>query len=248
MKSFVEWLWASLSFKEVVSRDKTELDSKSVEESSISDKTKVSEEGSKTEEEPQKPVVYEFFGPEGFAKVNCKLKEKTKASEESSKCEEEFQKPVAFDYFAPKESAKVNYELKEKTVTSEECPKAEEEPQKPVAYENFEIKGSTKVNYKLKENTKASVSYEFFEPKESNSTKTLMYYKVNSKSKAKTNVYEESSKAEEEPQNHMAYEFFEPKESAPINSKLKANLRAKFEMNQINRGRIPVNIDIPVTL
>ena len=57
--------------------------------------------------------------------------------------------------------------------------------------------------------------------------------------KPKSKAYEESSKAEEEPQNHMAYEFFEPKVSAPINSKLKANLRAKFEMNQINRGRIP---------
>lgn len=151
--------------------------------------------------------------------------------------------------------------MKEKTKASEECSKAEEEPLKPVAYESFEIKGSTKVNYKLKENTKPSeesfkaeeepqkpVAYQFFEPKESNSNKTLMYYKVNSKLKAKTNRYEESSKAEEEPQNHMAYEFFEPKVSAPINSKLKANLRAKFEMNQINRGRIPVNIDIPAIL
>ena len=57
----------------------------------------------------------------------------------------------------------------------------------------------------------------------------------------KTKACDESSKAEEEPQNHMAYEFFEPKVSAPINSKLKANLRAKFEMNQINRGRKPYN-------
>ena len=131
--------------------------------------------------------------------------------------------------------------MKEKIKASEESSKAKEEPQKPVAYETFEPEGSVKVNYKLKAETKASVAYEFFEPKESNSNKTLLYYKNNSKLKPKSKAYKESSNAEEKPQNLMAYEFIEPKVSAPINSKLKANLRAKFEMNQINRGRIPQN-------
>ena len=277
----------------MVSQDKTELDSKSTEESSISDKTKACEEGSKAEEELQKTVPYEYFPaaydfvvPKEPAKVNYELKEKTKASEESSKAKEEPQKPVpydfsvpkeyakvnsklkeeitapekssktkeeprksvayecfpaAYDFFVLKESAKVNCELKEETKAFEESSKVEKEPQKYVAYENCEPEGFVKVNYKLIAKTKASVAYEFFEPKESNSNKTLLYYKNNSKLKPKSKAYEESLKAEEEPQNHMAYEFIEPKVSAPINSKLKANLRAKFEMNQINRGRIPQN-------
>ena len=194
----------------MASQDKTELDSKSTEESSISDKTKACEESSKAKEERQKSVAYEYF-------------------------------PAAYDFFVPKESAKVNCELKEETKAFEESSKVEKEPQKSVAYENCEPEGFVKVNYKLIAKTKASVAYEFFEPKESNSNKTLLYYKNNSKLKPKSKAYKESSNAEEKPQNLMAYEFIEPKVSAPINSKLKANLRAKFEMNQINRGRIPQN-------
>ena len=75
----------------MASHDKTELDSKSAEESSISDKTKACEESSKAEEEPQKsvayeyfPAAYDFFIPKESAKVNCELKENTKASEERS--------------------------------------------------------------------------------------------------------------------------------------------------------------------
>ena len=44
----------------------------------MKDKTKTSEEDSKTEEEPQKPMDYEFIEPKESTKVNCKLKERLK--------------------------------------------------------------------------------------------------------------------------------------------------------------------------
>ena len=62
-----------------------------------------------------------------------------------------------------------------------------------------------------------------------------------------TKASEESSKAEEpeEPAKPVNYElselFSEPKETAQVCEKTKADLRAKFEINQINRGRMPLS-------
>jgi hypothetical protein len=52
-------------------------------------------------------------------------------------------------------------------------------------------------------------------------------------------------KEEEEPAKPVNYEFSElftePKENAEVCEKKKADLRAKFEINQINRGRVPLS-------
>ena len=57
------------------------------------------------------------------------------------------------------------------------------------------------------------------------------------------NLEEEEKEVEdnEEPKKKKSfeYEFFEPEESAEVCSKKKADMRAKFEINQINRGRCP---------
>ena len=62
-----------------------------------------------------------------------------------------------------------------------------------------------------------------------------------------TKASEENAKAveEEEPAKPVNYEFSElfsePKEDAQVCEKKKADLRAKFEINQINRGRVPLS-------
>ena len=63
-----------------------------------------------------------------------------------------------------------------------------------------------------------------------------------------TKASEENAKAveeEEEPAKPVNYEFSElfsePKETAQVCEKKKADLRAKFEINQINRGRVPLS-------
>jgi len=253
--------------------------------SKMKDKSKTSEETSKVEEEPQKPVAYEFFEPEESAKVNSKLKErvkiwrqntveevpksryygknpakgcndhnegvtnqyeikseaksaeesskseKTKASDETSEVDKEPQKPVDNEFFEPKESAIFNFQLKEKTKLSEKSSKAvEEKPQKPVTNESFKPREQPKEpailkwlqdqgltasaeSSKAKEELQKAVAYNSFELKES----TKVISKLG------------------------AYEFVEPKESPEVDSEMKANLRAKFEVNQINRGVLTIN-------
>ena len=155
--------------------------------------------------------------------------EKLNASEDSSEAEIEPQKPVTYEFFEPKESAIFNFELKEKNKLSEGSSKAQGEPQKPVTNEFFKPKepailkwlqdqGLTNIdltpeNSKAEEGPQKSVAYDSFELKEST--------KVNSKL--------------------GAYEFVEPKESAEVDSEMKAGLRAKFEVNQINRGVLTIN-------
>jgi len=262
--------------------------------SKMKDKTKASEESSKVEEEPQKPVAYEFFEPEESAKVNSKLKERvkiwrqntveevpkscqngknpangcnglnegvtsqyktesvakpvgesskseiTKVSEESSEAEEEPQKPVANEFFEPKESAIFNFELKEKTKLSEEEHGRESAKKLPKWQKPSQV---------AKEEPQKPVTNEFFKPKE---PAILMWLQNQGLTNIDlTTASGESSKAEEEPQKPDflepkesakvnsklgAYEFVEPKESAEVDSELKAGLRAKFEINQINRG------------
>jgi hypothetical protein len=157
--------------------------------------------------------------------------EKLNASEDSSEAEIEPQKPVTYEFFEPKESAIFNFQFKEKTKLSEGNSKAQGEPQKPVTNEFFKPKepailkwlqdqGMTNndlttasAELKAKEELQKAVVYESFELKES------------------TKV----------PSKLGAYEFVEPKESAEVDSETKANLRAKFEVNQINRGVLTIN-------
>ena len=157
--------------------------------------------------------------------------EKTKAFDESSEADKEPQKPVTNKFFEPKESAIFNFQFKEKTKLSEGNSKAQGEPQKPVTTEFFKPKepailkwlqdqGMTNndlttasAELKAKEELQKAVVYESFERKES------------------TKV----------PSKLGAYEFVEPKESAEVDSETKANLRAKFEVNQINRGVLTIN-------
>lgn len=138
----------------------------------------------------------------------------TMASGKSSEAKGEPQKPVAHEFFEPKESAIFNFKLKEKTKLCKD-----ENPQEPVANEFFKPKtpailmwlenqGLTNIDLTPEISKAEPVAYDSFEPKESS--------KVNSKL--------------------GAYEFVEPKESPEVDSKLKADLRAKFEINQINRG------------
>ena len=100
-----------------------------------------------------------------------------------------------------------------------------------------------------KEEPQKPVTNEFFKPKE---PAILMWLQNQGLTNIDlTTASGESSKAEEEPQKPDflepkesakvnsklgAYEFVEPKESAEVDSELKAGLRAKFEINQINRG------------
>ena len=162
--------------------------------------------------------------------------EKTKAFDESSEADKEPQKPVTNEFkpvtnefFEPKESAIFNFKVKEKTKLSEGSSKAQGEPQKPVTNEFFkptppkepailkwlQDQGLANIDLttasaelKAKEELQKAVVYNSFELKES----TKVHSKLG------------------------AYEFVEPKESAEVDSETKANLRAKFEVNQINRG------------
>ena len=145
--------------------------------------------------------------------------EKTKTFEESSEADKEPQKPVTNEFFEPKESAIFNFQLKEKTKLSEVSSKAAEE-KSPAILKWLQDQGLTNIDLntasaelKAKEELQKAVVYESFALKES----TKVHSKLG------------------------AYEFVEPKESAEVDSETKANLRAKFEVNQINRGVLTIN-------
>jgi len=140
--------------------------------------------------------------------------EKTKAFDESSEADKEPQKPVTNEFFEPKESAIFNFQLKEKTKLCEASSKVAEE-KSPAILKWLQDQGLTNIDLntaseelKAKEELQKAVVYKAFELKES----TKVHSKLG------------------------AYEFVEPKESAEVDSETKANLRAKFEVNQINRG------------
>ena len=97
---------------------------------------------------------------------------------------------------------------------------------------------------------------EFFKPKEpailkwlqdqgmTNNDLTTASAELKAKEELQKAVVYESFERKEStkvPSKLGAYEFVEPKESAEVDSETKANLRAKFEVNQINRGVLTIN-------